>query len=206
MFERFTDSARRVIVEADKVARELNYGYVGAENLLFGIIKLEREGAAPPVLISMDVTSELFRDTWLKILNMSDSVEKSQGSDSNRLPFTPRAKRVLELSLREALSLGHNYAGAEHILLASMHESDGLGVEILKELGADPSEVRERTIESFSPDASADQLERLQRQIQLAKSQIPFLEKLAKGSVAARTRTWTYQKRARENRKTSQEI
>ncbi|MDY2941456.1 MAG: ATP-dependent Clp protease ATP-binding subunit [Varibaculum sp.] len=135
MFERFTDRARRVVVLAQEEARSLNHNYIGTEHILLGLIK-EGEGVAAKALESMNINLDDVRKQVIEIIGEGDS------KITGHIPFTPRAKKVLELSLREALQLGHNYIGTEHILLGLIREGEGVASQVLTNLGADLGEVR----------------------------------------------------------------
>jgi len=128
MFERFTDRARRVVVLAQEEARLLNHSYIGTEHILLGLIH-EGEGVAAKALESLGISLEAVRSQVEEIIGQGGS------SPSGHIPFTPRAKKVLELSLREALQLGHNYIGTEHLLLGLLREGEGRAARVLKELG-----------------------------------------------------------------------
>ena len=130
MFERFTDRARRVVVLAQEEARLLNHNYIGTEHILLGLIH-EGEGVAAKALESLGISLEAVRQQVEEIIGQGGS------SPSGHIPFTPRAKKVLELSLREALQLGHNYIGTEHILLGLIREGEGVAAQVLVKLGAD---------------------------------------------------------------------
>ena len=143
MFERFTDRARRVVVLAQEEARMLNHNYIGTEHLLLGLIH-EGEGIAAKALESMGVTLSVVRE------QVQDIIGPGQQAPSGHIPFTPRAKKVLELSLREALQLGHNYIGTEHILLGLIRAGEGVASQVLTKLGADPSRVRQTVIDMIS--------------------------------------------------------
>ena len=140
MFERFTDRARRVVVLAQEEARFLNHGYIGTEHLLLGLLR-EGQGIAAKALTALDVDLHVVRDRVREIIG-EGNVAEFEG----HIPFTPRSKRVLELSLREALQLGHNYIGTEHILLGLVREGEGVGAQILAALGADLNRVRQQVI------------------------------------------------------------
>ena len=135
MFERFTERARRVMVLAQEEARLLNHNFIGTEHLLLGLIH-EGEGVAAKALEQLGISLEAVRE----------KVEETMGAPSTAAggspPFTPRAKKVLELSLREALQLGHNYIGTEHILLGLVREGEGVAARVLVDLGADLFRVR----------------------------------------------------------------
>jgi ATP-dependent Clp protease ATP-binding subunit ClpA len=142
VFERFTDRARQVVVLAQDEARLLKHNYIGTEHLLLGLLR-EQEGVAARVLGSMNVTVENVHAQIVRIVGQGDEVTSGQ------IPFTPRAKKVLELSLKEALSLGHKYIGTEHILLAVTRETEGVGARVLVQFGADEPRVRDEVLESL---------------------------------------------------------
>jgi hypothetical protein len=143
VFERFTDRARRVVVLAQEEARLLNHNYIGTEHILLGLIH-EGDGVAARTLESLGISLEAVRAQVEEIIGRGGS------APSGHIPFTPRAKKVLELSLREALQLGHNYIGTEHILLGLIREGEGVAAQVLVKLGADLSGVRRRVIEILS--------------------------------------------------------
>jgi len=143
VFERFTDRARRVVVLAQEEARLLNHNYIGTEHILLGLIH-EGEGVAAKALESLGISLEAVRSQVEEIIGQGGS------SPSGHIPFTPRAKKVLELSLREALQLGHNYIGTEHILLGLIREGEGVAAHVLVKLGADLSRVRQQVIQLLS--------------------------------------------------------
>jgi ATP-dependent Clp protease ATP-binding subunit ClpC len=143
LFERFTDRARRVVVLAQEEARLLNHNYIGTEHILLGLIH-EGEGVAAKALESLGISLEAVRSQVEEIIGQGGS------SPSGHIPFTPRAKKVLELSLREALQLGHNYIGTEHILLGLIREGEGVAAQVLVKLGADLSRVRQQVIQLLS--------------------------------------------------------
>jgi len=143
MFERFTDRARRVVVLAQEEARLLSHSYIGTEHILLGLIH-EGEGVAAKALESLGISLEAVRNQVEEIIGQGGS------SPSGHIPFTPRAKKVLELSLREALQLGHNYIGTEHILLGLIREGEGVAAQVLVKLGADLSRVRQQVIQLLS--------------------------------------------------------
>jgi ATP-dependent Clp protease ATP-binding subunit ClpC len=140
MFERFTDRARRVVVLAQEEARMLNHNYVGTEHILLGLIH-EGEGVAAKALESLGISLEAVRQ------QVEEIIGQGQQAPSGHIPFTPRAKKVLELSLREALQLGHNYIGTEHILLGLIREGEGVAAQVLVKLGADLNRVRQQVIQ-----------------------------------------------------------
>jgi Clp amino terminal domain, pathogenicity island component len=139
MFERFTDRARRVVVLAQEEARMLYHGYVGTEHILLGLIH-EGEGVAAKALESLGISLEAVR------AQVEEIIGQGQQIPSGHIPFTPRAKKVMELSLREALQLGHDYIGTEHILLGPIREGDGVAAQVLIRLGADLNRVRQQVI------------------------------------------------------------
>ncbi|AUI50744.1 ATP-dependent Clp protease ATP-binding subunit [Arthrobacter crystallopoietes] len=143
MFERFTDRARRVVVLAQEEARMLNHNYIGTEHILLGLIH-EGEGVAAKALEFLGVSLNGVREQVQEIIG------QGQQAPSGHIPFTPRAKKVLELSLREALQLGHNYIGTEHILLGLIREGEGVATQVLVKLGADLNRVRQQVIQLLS--------------------------------------------------------
>src|SRR6187397_2920621 len=143
MFERFTDRARRVVVLAQEEARMLNHNYIGTEHILLGLIH-EGEGVAAKALESLGIALEGVRQ------QVEEIIGQGQQAPSGHIPFTPRAKKVLELSLREALQLGHSYIGTEHILLGLIREGEGVAAQVLQKLGADLNRVRQQVIQLLS--------------------------------------------------------
>jgi ATP-dependent Clp protease ATP-binding subunit ClpC len=143
MFERFTDRARRVVVLAQEEARMLNHNYIGTEHILLGLIH-EGEGVAAKALESLGIALEGVR------AQVEEIIGEGQQAPSGHIPFTPRAKKVLELSLREALQLGHNYIGTEHILLGLIREGEGVAAQVLVKLGADLNRVRQQVLQLLS--------------------------------------------------------
>src|SRR5689334_3916037 len=143
MFERFTDRARRVVVLAQEEARMLSHNYIGTEHILLGLIH-EGEGVAAKALESLDISLEAVR------AQVEEIIGQGQQAPSGHIPFTPRAKTVLELSLREALQLGHSYIGTEHILLGLIREGEGVAAQVLQKLGADLNRVRQQVIQLLS--------------------------------------------------------
>ena len=140
MFERFTDRARRVVVLAQEEARMLDHNYIGTEHILLGLIH-EGEGVAARALESLGISLEAVRQ------QVEEIIGQGQQAPSGHIPFTPRAKKVLELSLREALQLGHDYIGTEHILLGLIREGEGVAAQVLVRLGADLNRVRQQVIQ-----------------------------------------------------------
>ena len=143
MFERFTDRARRVVVLAQEEAKMLNHNYIGTEHILLGLIH-EGEGVAAKALESLGISLDAVRE------QVQDIIGQGQQQPTGHIPFTPRAKKVLELSLREALQLGHNYIGTEHILLGLIREGEGVAAQVLVKLGADLNQVRQQVIQLLS--------------------------------------------------------
>src|SRR5689334_16932509 len=143
MFERFTERARQVVVLAQDEARTLKHNYIGTEHILLGLLR-EEEGLAARVLDTLDITVEEVRAQVARIVGQGDEVTTGQ------IPFTPRAKKVLELALREALSLGHNYIGTEHILLGLVRENEGVAARILLDFDADAEKIRNEIIRMLS--------------------------------------------------------
>jgi ATP-dependent Clp protease ATP-binding subunit ClpC len=143
LFERFTERARQVVVLAQEEARTLKHNYIGTEHILLGLLR-EEEGLAARVLESLDITVERVRAQVVRIVGSGEEVTSGQ------IPFTPRAKKVLELALREALSLGHNYIGTEHILLGLVRENEGVAARILLDFDADSDKIRNEVIRMLS--------------------------------------------------------
>ena len=143
MFERFTERARRVVVLAQEEARALSHNYIGTEHILLGLIH-ENEGVAAKSLESIGISLDVVRT------QVEEIIGEGRITASGQIPFTPRAKKVLELSLRESIQLGHNYIGTEHILLGLIREGEGLGAQVLVKLGADLNRIRQQVIEMLS--------------------------------------------------------
>ncbi|WP_276526025.1 Clp protease N-terminal domain-containing protein, partial [Corynebacterium phoceense] len=143
MFERFTDRARRVIVLAQEEARMLNHNYIGTEHILLGLIH-EGEGVAAKALESMGISLEDVRREVEEIIGHGTQ------PTTGHIPFTPRAKKVLELSLREGLQMGHKYIGTEFLLLGLIREGEGVAAQVLIKLGADLPRVRQQVIQLLS--------------------------------------------------------
>jgi ATP-dependent Clp protease ATP-binding subunit ClpC len=149
VFERFTERARHVVVLAQEEAPTLRHNYIGTEHVLLGLLR-EEEGMAARALESLEITVERVRGQVVRIVGSGEEVTSGQ------IPFTPRAKKVLELALSESLSLGHNYIGTEHILLGLIAENDGVAVRVLHDLGADAEKIRNEVIRMLSsPEARA---------------------------------------------------
>ncbi|HVB01145.1 MAG TPA: Clp protease N-terminal domain-containing protein, partial [Acidimicrobiales bacterium] len=143
MFERFTDRARRVLVLAQEEARLLNHSFIGTEHILLGLIH-EGEGLAAKALEALGISLEAVRE------KVEETIGPAGSAPTGSPPFTPRAKKVLELSLREALQLGHNYIGTEHMLLGLVREGEGVAAQVLQSLGADLPRVRQQVIQLLS--------------------------------------------------------
>lgn len=143
MFERFTDRARRVVVLAQENARMMSHNYIGSEHILLGLLD-EAEGVGAKVLASLNADSDEVREHVLAIIGQGAQ------TPSGHIPFTPRAKRIFELSLREALQLGHPYIGTEHILLGLIREGEGVGAQVLGKMGIELNRVRQTTIQLLS--------------------------------------------------------
>src|SRR5579872_1191822 len=149
MFERFTDRARRVVVLAQEEARMLNHNYVGPEHVLLGLIH-EGQGVAAKALERLGLNLDSVRE------QTEDLVGQGEGAPTGHIPFTPRAKRVLELSLREALQIGHNYIGTEHILLGILREGENVGAQVLVRMGTDLNQVRLEVIKLVGSRSGTD--------------------------------------------------
>jgi ATP-dependent Clp protease ATP-binding subunit ClpC len=143
VFERFTDRARRSVVLAQEEARLLNHNYIGTEHILLGLVR-EQDGVAAKALDSLNIKLDAVRR------EIEDVIGQGQAAPRGHIPFTPRAKKVLELSLREALQLGHNYIGTEHILLGLIREGEGVAVQVLEVLGADRNRARQTVLQLMS--------------------------------------------------------
>ena len=169
MFERFTERARQVVVLAQDEARSLKHNYIGTEHLLLGLLRAE-DGFAARLLDSFGVTLDGVREEVARIIGVGDDV--TQGA----IPFTPRAKNVLELSLREARSLGQ-YVGTEHVLIGLGREKNGVGARILQDLGADAETIRSETIRVLSAPE--------RRQVQPKEVKSNWIPRVASVGVAA---------------------
>jgi ATP-dependent Clp protease ATP-binding subunit ClpC len=140
MFERFTDRARRVVVLAQEEARMLGHNHIGTEHILLGLVR-EGEGVAAKALESLGISLEAVRQ------QVEEIIGQDRQAPSGHIPLTPRTKKVLELSLGEALQLGHNYIGTEHILLGLIGEGEGVAVQVLVKLDTDPGRIRRQVIQ-----------------------------------------------------------
>jgi ATP-dependent Clp protease ATP-binding subunit ClpC len=154
MFERFTARARGAVVNAQQEARELNHNYIGTEHLLLGLMR-EPESVAARALQELKISQDAVRERVIQIIG------RGKHAPTGHVPFTPRAKKVLELSLREALQLSHNYIGTEHILLGLIREGEGVAAQVLVKLGGNLAAVREKVIE-LAP-AAAENIEFTER-------------------------------------------
>ena len=143
MFQRFTDRARRIVVLAQEEARMANHDYIGSEHILLALIR-EDGGVAAQALESLGITEAAAR------LQLAEIIEPGQQSPPGHIPFTPRAKKILQLSLREAIALGHAHIGTEHLLLALVREGDGVAVRALNGMGVEPVRIRQRVIQLVS--------------------------------------------------------
>jgi ATP-dependent Clp protease ATP-binding subunit ClpC len=160
VFERFTDRARRVVVLAQEEARMLNHNYIGTEHILLGLVR-ERDGVAAKALGSLSIGLNAVRR------EVEEIIGQGQAAPTGHIPFTPRAKKVLELSLREALQLGHNYIGTEHILLGLIREGEGVAAQVLQKLGADLNRVRQTVIQLLSGYAAGAEVRKVERGVEM---------------------------------------
>ena len=156
MFERFTERARQVVVFAQDEARLLKHNYIGTEHLLLGLLR-EEEGIGARVLMSFGVTIDVVREQVIRIIGVGEQ------AGVGKIPFTPRAKKILELALREAISLGHKYIGTEHILLGLLREGEGVALQVLLDFGLDEEEIRTEVIRFLSDSAAAEEETRPRR-------------------------------------------
>ena len=162
VFERFTDRARRVVVYAQEEARMLNHDYIGTEHILLGLIH-EGEGVSALAFERLGISQSAARKRIEEIIGLGQQAPKGH------IPFTPRAKKVLELALREALQLGHTYIGTEHILLGLIREGQGVAAQVLQQLGADFNRVRETVIELLSSYTATAEVRRVAGEGQMVK-------------------------------------
>jgi Clp amino terminal domain, pathogenicity island component/UvrB/uvrC motif len=170
MFERFTDRARRVVVLAQEEARRLQHDYIGTEHILLGLIS-EGEGVAARALESLGIGLDAVRQ------QVEEIIGRGQQAPSGHIPFTPRAKKVLELSLREALQLGHSYIGTEHILLGLIREGDGVAAQVLVRLGADLNRVRQQVIQLLHGRAAAEPGPGVKVRLEMVEQQLTAIER-----------------------------
>jgi ATP-dependent Clp protease ATP-binding subunit ClpC len=157
MFERFTERARQVVVLAQDEARVLKHNYIGTEHILLGLLR-EEEGLAARALDALDIGLEEVQAQVARIVGLGD-----EQVVAGQIPFTPRAKKVLELALREALSLGDNYIGTEHVLLGLVSENEGVGARILLDFNADAERVRNEVIRLVSGPGGSSATQRIRR-------------------------------------------
>jgi ATP-dependent Clp protease ATP-binding subunit ClpC len=150
MFERFTDRARRVVVLAQQEARHLNHNYLGTEHILLGLVH-EGEGVAAKALESLEISAEVVRQ------QVEEIIGRGTKASEPRIPFTPQAKKVLELSLREAKGLGHDYIGTEHILLGVIREAEGVAAQVLQKLGAHLDAVRKAVLDILAAHSGGEE-------------------------------------------------
>jgi ATP-dependent Clp protease ATP-binding subunit ClpC len=180
MFERFTDRARRVVVLAQEEARMLNHNYIGTEHILLGLAH-EGESVAAKALESLGISLETVRR------EVEEIIGQGQSAPAGHIPFTPRAKKVLELSLREALQLGHSYIGPEHLLLGLVREGEGVAAQVLQKQGADLKRVRQEVIDVLSASPRTEVAE-VPHDVPLCpKCQSPVTESIAYGLLDVRT-------------------
>jgi ATP-dependent Clp protease ATP-binding subunit ClpA len=151
VFERFTEQARQVVVFAQEEARTLKHNYIGTEHILLGLLRSE-EGLAARALENLNITAELIRERVVRIVGSGEQLVSGQ------VPFTPQAKKVLELALREAIALGHNYIGTEHILLGLVRDSDSVAARILLDFDVDSEKIREEIMGMVSASGAAGQV------------------------------------------------
>ncbi|MCG9479031.1 MAG: ATP-dependent Clp protease ATP-binding subunit [Actinomycetia bacterium] len=173
MFERFTERARKVVVRAQDEARFLKQNYIGTEHLLLGLVD-EKEGIASKVLESLSVSASDIRDA------VNDSVTEGSSESYEHIPFTPRAKKVLELSLREALQMGHNYIGTEHILLGLLREGEGVAARVLNSLGITLETVKAKVKEILNKYPFYSQSQDSQSQSRTSKKVLKTLSQYGK--------------------------
>jgi hypothetical protein len=165
VFERFTERGRQVVVLAQDEARALRHNYIGTEHLLLGLLR-EEEGLAARVLESLDITVEEVRAQVARIVGEGD-----EPLVAGQIPFTPRAKKVLELALREALSLGHPYLGTEHLLLGLIRENKGVAARILLDFDADADKIRNEVMRALSEPGRQKWEDRLREQIEKVRAE-----------------------------------
>jgi ATP-dependent Clp protease ATP-binding subunit ClpC len=178
VFERFTDRARRVVVLAQEEARMLNHNYIGTEHILLGLVR-ERDGIAAKALASLNIRLDAVRG------EVEDIIGQGQAPTTGHIPFTPRAKKVLELSLREALQLGHNYIGTEHILLGLIREGEGVAAQVLQKLGAGLDRVRQTVIQILSGYAAGARAGKIEGGAEMAKMEEGLAGEIAPSVLSA---------------------
>ena len=178
VFERFTDRARRVVVLAQEEARMLNHNYIGTEHILLGLVR-ERDGVAAKALDSLNIRLDAVRREVEEIIGQGQAVPRGH------IPFTPRAKKVLELSLREALQLGHNYIGTEHILLGLIREGEGVAAQVLQKLGADLIRVRQTVIQLLAGYTAGAEVRKVEGGAEMAEMEGELAKEIAPTVVPA---------------------
>jgi hypothetical protein len=169
MFERFTDRSRRVVVLAQEEARRLNHDYIGTEHILLGLIG-EGEGIAARALEALEISLDAVRQ------QVEEIIGRGQVAPPGHIPFTPRAKKVLELSLRESLQLGHHYIGTEHILLGLIREGDGVAAQVLVRLGADLNRVRQQVIQLLAGHPAEEPGPGVKSRLEMAEQRLTAIE------------------------------
>jgi ATP-dependent Clp protease ATP-binding subunit ClpC len=180
MFERFTDRARRVVVLAQEEARMLNHNYIGTEHILLGLAH-EGESVAARALGSLGISLETVRR------DVEEIIGQGQSAPPGHIPFTPRAKKVLELSLREALQLGHSYIGPEHLLLGLVREGEGVAAQVLQKRGAELKRVRQEVIDTLAATPITETTAEVPHEVPLCpKCRAPVKESIAYGVLDVR--------------------
>ena len=169
MFERFSDRARRAVALAQEEARRLDHNYIGTEHILLGLIH-EGEGVAAKALESLGISLDAVRQ------QVEEIIGRGQQPPQGHIPFTPRAKKVLELSLRESLQLGHKYIGTEHILLGLIREGDGVAAQVLVRLGADLNRVRQQVIQLLKEHPAEEPGQGVKVRLEMAEQRLTAIE------------------------------
>jgi len=182
VFERFTERARRVVVLAQEEARALKHNYIGTEHILLGLLR-EEGGLAARVLERLDITVERVRAQVVRIADSGEEVALGQ------IPFTPRAKKVLELALREALSLGHDYIDTEHLLLGLVRENDGVGARILLDFNADSEKIRNELIPLLTTGEGGPDSARSPPILEISRIEVRFSARVRRFLMAAAARS-----------------
>lgn len=180
MFQRFTDRARRVVVLAQEEARMLRHNYIGTEHMLLGLIH-EEEGVAAKALESLNISLDAVRQ------QVEEIIGEGQALPVGHIPFTPRVKKVFELSLREALQLGHNFIGTEHLLLGLVREGEGVGVEVMKRLGANMNQIRHHVMQQLTGYVTGTEEPRKEAWEPASGPVCPWCSLSLKGALAYRT-------------------
>jgi Clp amino terminal domain, pathogenicity island component len=182
VFERFTERARQVVVLAQEEARTLKHNYIGTEHILLGLLR-EEEGLAARVLESLDITVERVREQVVRIADSGEEVASGQ------IPVSPRAKKVLELALREALSLGHDYIDTEHLLLGLVREKDGVGARILLDFNADSEKIRNELIPLLTTGEGGPDSPRSLPILEIGRIEVRFSARVRRFLMAAAARS-----------------